>query len=127
MCTFLWATDRPVLRLGEDLREQALHGGVASLQTYSDLAVLNLERAQLNYKLRPKWHAYAHMIFDLQFSDENCRVHKTLSEETMLGKITKLAAQCPGSNVLERFFQRFCLFLAFHWEYIRANEVPQVD
>ena len=55
MCTFLWATDRPVLRLGEDLREQALHGGVASLQTYSDLAVLNLERAQLNYKLRPKW------------------------------------------------------------------------
>ena len=77
--------------------------------------------------LRNLRHAYAHLIFDLQFSDENCRVHKTLSEETMLGKITKLAAQCPGSNVLERFFQRFCLFLAFHWEYIRANEVPQVD
>ena len=37
------------------MREQALDGGVASLQTYSDLAVLNLERAKLNYKLRPKW------------------------------------------------------------------------
>ena len=43
----------------------------------------------------------------------------------MLGKITKLAAMCPGSNILQRFFQRFCLFLAFHWEHIKENDVPE--
>ena len=73
------------------------------------------------YVAQPR-HAFAHFVVDLQFSDENCRAHKTLSEETMLGKITRLSSQCPGSNVLERFFQRFNLFLAFHWENIMASD-----
>ena len=61
---------------------------------------------------------------DLSQSDENIRQHKTLSEETMLGKITTLAAKCPSGSqigILPRFFQRFCLFLAFHWETISSN------
>ena len=62
------------------------------------------------------------MVFDLRLSDENPRTHKTLNEESMLGKITKLAAACPGSNVLQRFFQRFSLFLAFHWEHICSSD-----
>lgn len=55
-------------------------------------------------------HALDHMVMDLRVSDENCRQHKTLSAETMLGKITDLAAMCPpGSqcSILPRFFQRF--------------------
>lgn len=67
-------------------------------------------------------HAFAHLVFDLQHSDENCRIHKTLSEETMLGKVCKLASQCPGSNVLQRFYQRFTIFLAMHWEKIETCE-----
>ena len=215
MCRFLHATDRPVVRLGEDFRLQALNGGVACLESYSSLAITNFQQRRLNYKVRPKWclhlnkwirfllhfdfrdattpknlswktirqecryrkvvfswkypsntkyqcaipksfalmpqhlsltstlfkyilfwgascfhlrHAFTHLVYDLQFSDENCRVHKTLSEESMLGKLTKLASQCPGSNVLERFFQRFCLFLAFHWEHIMSSEDhPECD
>ena len=74
-------------------------------------------------------HAFAHLVVDLQVSDENCRTHKTLSEETMLGKITRLASQCPGSNVLQRFFDRFNLFLAFHWQNIITsdNDVAEAD
>ena len=65
------------------------------------------------------------MIYDLQFSDENIRSHKTLAEESMLGKLTKLASACPGSNVLERFYQRFCLFLAFHMEKNISSDVQE--
>lgn len=39
--------------------------------------------------------------------------HKTLAEESMLGKLTTLASNCPASNVLD--FQLFGLFLALHW------------
>ena len=73
-------------------------------------------------------HALDHMISDLEKSDENCRQHKTLSEETALGKITDLAAMCPSGSfcgILPRFFQRFCLFLAFHWETIATTSVEE--
>ena len=55
VCEFLFATDRPCLRLGEDLRQKAVKGGYTCLDAYSKLAKINLERRRLNYKLRPKW------------------------------------------------------------------------
>ena len=177
MCTFLHATDRPVLRLGDDLRLAALNAGVTCLDSYSELASWNLQKKRLNFKLRPKWqlfsiwkmfiqsfflvcsrtqtlvviydafskiykakdplkvpvvslyprHPFAHLVYDLQFTDENCRNHKTLSEESMLGKIAQLALNCPGSNVLQRFFQRFCLFLAMHWDTISKSPTDVVE
>lgn len=50
----------------------------------------------------------------------------------MLGKITTLASQCPSGSyagILPRFFQRFGLFLAFHWDNIIQHqiEVAEVD
>lgn len=68
--------------------------------------------------MRQVRHSFAHMVVGLRFSDENIRNHKTLAEEDMLGKLTRLASGCPGSNVLQRFFQRFTLFLAMQWENI---------
>lgn len=73
-------------------------------------------------------HALDHMLMQLRSSDENSRQHKTLSEETMLGKITDLAAMCPSgtqTGILPRFYQRFCLFLSFHWETIIESGVEE--
>lgn len=72
-------------------------------------------------------HALAHLVLDLRTSDENNRAHKTLAEESMLGKICKLASQCPGSNVLRRFYDRYCLFLAFHWQHVSEHGVAEDD
>ncbi len=67
------------------------------------------------------------MVLGLRSSNENVRNHKTLAEEDMLGKLTTLASSCPGSNVLQRFYQRFNLFLAMHWERIIEDaSTPQV-
>ena len=72
-------------------------------------------------------HAFAHLVLGLRSSNENVRNHKTLAEEDMLGKLTTLASSCPGSNVLQRFYQRFNLFLAMHWERIIEDaSTPQV-
>ena len=114
--------DRPCHRLGTDLQQRALKSGDASLQAYAALCKQNLEVKRVNYKLRPKWHAYCHMVFAFRDSDENPRGHKTLAEESMLGYLTKLASACHGRTVVIRFFQRFSLFLALHWDNIaRGN------
>ncbi len=76
----------------------------------------------------PPRHALDHIVMGLRGNDENIRQHKTLSEETMLGKITDLAAKCPSGSqigVLPRFFQRFCLFLGFHWQNIAQNGIDE--
>ena len=45
-------------------------------------------------------------------------VIRLLSEEDMLGHLTKLASACHGATVVKRFFQRFGLFLSLHWDNI---------
>ena len=75
-------------------------------------------RVECHCELR---HAYCHMVHSLQHSDENTRNHKTLAEEDALGKLTRLASACHGATVVQRFFQRFGLFLSMHWDNIIRN------
>ncbi|CAJ1352888.1 unnamed protein product [Effrenium voratum] len=117
-CRFLWATDRPSLFLEPELKACALESGMVALTSYADLSGRNLQRSRLNYKLRPKWHAWAHLVHGFAHSSENCRNHKTLAEEDMLGSLCKIATACPGSNVLQRLYQRYNIFVAMHWEHI---------
>ena len=92
---------------------------------------MNLELQRINYKMRPKWHlvfcfffkvahalrhALCHVIFSFKESDENSRNHKTLAEEDALGKLTRIASACHGATVIKRFFERYVLFCALHWE-----------
>lgn len=82
------------------------------------------------YLLKPIFwkvrHSWCHMVHLLKMSDENCWNHKTLAEEDMLGHITRLASACHGATVVVRFFQRFGLFLALHWDNLirRQAETP---
>jgi hypothetical protein len=71
-------------------------------------------------------HSWCQMVHLLNMSDENCRNHKTLAEEDVLGHITRLASACHGATVVVRFFQRFGLFLALHWDNLirRQAEIP---
>lgn len=117
--------DRPVNFLGDELKQRAFKAGMASLLNYASLSSMNLAAKRVNYKIRPKWHAWCHMVHELQYSDENCRQHKTLSEEDMLGKLTKLASAVHGASVISRFFQRFCLFLGLHWQRIEEAEAER--
>jgi len=71
-------------------------------------------------------HAWSHLILDLKYRDENCRNHKTLAEEDMLGKVTKLASSCHGKTVIARFFDRFRLFLAMHWQKLDGLPTAQI-
>lgn len=61
-------------------------------------------------------HALCHVIFSFKESDENSRNHKTLAEEDALGKLTRIASACHGATVIKRFFERYVLFCALHWE-----------
>lgn len=54
-CDFLWATDRPALRLGDTLRARAHESGMVALQSYAKLSARCLQASRLNYTFRPKW------------------------------------------------------------------------
>ena len=70
-------------------------------------------------------HAFCHLVFGLRWSDENSRNHKTLAEESTLNHLTRLAAACHGATVVARFFQRYSLFVALHWDNIaKTTESP---
>ena len=45
----------------------------------------------------------------------------------MLGKVTKLASACHGATVVPRFFERFRLFMAMHWEKLSKLSKDQLD
>lgn len=57
-------------------------------------------------------HAWCHLVLDLK-TGENPRSHKTLSEEDMLGKITKLASAVHGGTVIQLFLTGFGCFWPF--------------
>ena len=116
VCDLLWVTDRPALFLGEQLQKRALDSGCICLNAYANRRRVNIERERVNYKMRPKWHSLCHIIFEYQRSDENSRNHKTLAEEDALGKLTRIASACHGGSVIKRFFERYVLFCALHWE-----------
>ena len=122
MCEYLWVTDRPSHRLGKELQERGFKSGTAALQSYAQLSKQNLENRRVNYKIRPKWHSFCHLVFGLQTSDENSRGHKTLAEESMLGYLTRLASACHGRTVVTRFYQRYGLYLAIHWDNIAKGD-----
>ncbi|CAK9018454.1 Nipped-B-like protein B [Durusdinium trenchii] len=119
-CDFLWATDRPAFRLGAVLQQRGLESGVLALTSYSALSARNLQKKRKNYKVRPKWHSWCHLIHGLRSSDENIRNHKTLAEEDCLGKLCQLASAVHGGCVIRRFFDRYRLFLAMHFERLQS-------
>lgn len=85
LCRFLHATDRPVVRLGEDFRLQALNGGIACLESYSSLAISNFQQQRLNYKVRPKWclHLNKWIRFLLHFDFRDATTPKNLLWKTI--------------------------------------------
>ena len=54
-CDFLWVTDCPAHRLGEELRMRGLNSGMKALTAYAFLSKHNLDIGRVNYKIRPKW------------------------------------------------------------------------
>ena len=144
---FLWATDRPQLFLGDELRQQAFQAGYACLQAYSSRCTHNIQVKRINYKLRPKWrrgfccvyivkagriialrHAFSHIVHSYATgSDENVRNHKTLAEEDCLGKITTLAGAVHGATVVRRFFERFTLFMSMHWAKLKCLKPSEIQ
>lgn len=83
-----------------------------------------VSKLSFKFDFHPR-HAMCHMVLSLRFSDENIRNHKTLAEEDMLGKITKLASSCHGGTLIIRFFQRFKLFLSMHFE--KLENLPEEE
>ena len=66
-CDFLFVTDRPALRLGDNLRQRGLDSGMKSLLAYSSLSKRNLDANRINYKIRPKWcPGKKNMCFEIQ-------------------------------------------------------------
>jgi hypothetical protein len=111
---FMAAISVPRHRLPSDVAQHAHFAGLICLQTYQCLAQFNMNLpggGRCNYKLRPKWHCFAHVVFNLALCNENPHCYKSLMEEDFMGKLTSLASMCHGKTVLDRTMQRYIVFL----------------
>lgn len=74
------------------------------------------------YKLRPKHHYMDHMAKDL---GRNClnslKLMACFGDESFLGYLKRIGVQCHSSNMMERLFQRYLLFLALRWRDARGG------
>ena len=100
--------------VAEDMRTRAL----AFLDLYEYLAALAYHSGVCMYKLRPKWHYFAHCVDELVRFPENPRRQELNAAEDHIGRVKVVARNCHKRTVSLRVAQRRALFLSgrcFAW------------
>jgi hypothetical protein len=89
--------------------------GMQFLQEYSRLASLALARGEAAYKLRPKFHYFAHLVFELPYKRENPRRYDLFGAEDFIGKMKSLAKTCDRRTVMRRIADRYAFVVSHDW------------
>ena len=112
---FVTTCDRGGLFLTTDEVHQAQHAGSIFLKEYQGLA-RDAYCAQLClYKLRPKFHYFAHLLIWIGNSRENPRRHDLMIAEDFMGKLRNLGRRCHPRTISCTLLHRYCIFLARRW------------
>ena len=68
------------------------------------------------FKLRPKHHNVDHMAQDVPRTRLNPRkVQACFNDESFLGYVKRIGVRCHQSNMMERLYRRYLLYLSLRW------------
>ena len=68
------------------------------------------------FKLRPKHHNVDHMAQDVPRTRLNPRkIQACFNDESFLGYVKRIGIRCHQSNMMERLYQRYLLYLSLRW------------
>jgi hypothetical protein len=85
------------------------------LQEYSRLATISVSAGEASYKLRPKFHYFAHVVLELPFKRENPRRYDLFGAEDFIGKMKCLAKTCDRRTVMRRIADRYIFVVSHDW------------
>jgi hypothetical protein len=100
----------------------ALNSGKLHLLTYQDLAENSVVEGTLLYKIRPKHHAFDHVLETMKTSSLNPGKLTTMGDEDFLGKLKRIGQKCHGASIMLRSLQRYLLQLALRFEVRRRRQ-----
>ena len=111
----IYVLDRHGRWLPQDAADQVYDHGNLFLTAYQRLAGIALSESKAWYKLRPKFHDFAHLLIDIKRCRENPKQRDLFDSEDFIGKIKKLAAACHKRHVDVAVCYRLILFLGWRW------------
>ena len=91
-------------------------GARTYLATYAALAQKVAEHGRYVFKVRPKGHAFEHLVDFAERSKLNPRHLAACHEASYLGKIKTLGLKCAGKSMLRQSLMRYFLYLGLRWE-----------
>ena len=95
--------------------DRAYESGCLFLQTYQRLAAQALAEGVAAYKLRPKFHEFAHLLLEAKRTRENPKHRDCFDSEDYIGKMKSVGAACHRRGVDVRACQRLIMFLSHRW------------
>ena len=109
----LWLKPSDALRISNH--------GLAFLSLYSSLAGYAFQQGWPRYKLQPKFHMLAHILYSLR--DAGSKNIETLNpiafscqlDEDFIGRVATLSRTVSSRTIHERTIQRFLLNVASRW------------
>jgi len=95
-----------------ELEEQnRLALGKLSTVSYAALAAKAVEEKQFLFRLRPKYHLWHHLTFDVRRSKLNCNIHATWMDEDSVKRWMRVKRQVHKRTATENVLRRFLLGL----------------
>ena len=96
--------------------DRSSHFGWSFLRCYQQLAAEAVACNRCAFKLRPKFHGFAHLLMEVQLTRENPKGRDLFDCEDYVGKVKALASQCHRGNIDEGVCRRMILFLTHRWQ-----------
>ena len=113
---FIYVSDTCGLILTAIQVQRLAFGARTYLATYAALAQTAAEHGRYVFKVRPKGHAFEHLVDFAERSKLNPRHLAAWHEESYLGKIKTLRLKCAGKSMLRQSLMRYFLYLGLRWE-----------
>ena len=95
--------------------------GLRFLRQYSVLARRSVDRKECMWKVRPKFHYYHHMLFEIRGRRFNVCRTQTFAGEDFMGKMKSLGRKCHRSSITKRALQRYIQLVGYRWKSVHHD------
>ena len=112
---FIHVTDNGGLILTEEQCARMAKAADVYCTCYTELAAKAATAKRRIWKLRPKFHYFAHLVDFSVTSRLNPTMLACWMEESYLSKVKQLVVKCSAQTVLETSLLRYYIFLGLRW------------
>jgi hypothetical protein len=112
---FCHTLDHAGLWLSEVDAAAAWQNGFVFLTTYQQLAYSAWNDNVFLYKLRPKWHYFAHLVDRIYETRENPAKLDVFAAESFMGKVKQVARLCDERLIGTRVTQCLLMYICIRW------------